>query len=127
MEEIAYDPNRNAQIALVLYTDGDRQYILQADGMVEGQKVIAGESAPLEIGNALPLRKIPIGTAIHNIEIRPGKGGQVVRGAGTSATIQGREGEHVTIKLPSGETTGCIRSASSTARNSTGSDSPSTS
>lgn len=103
VEEIAYDPNRNAHLALVLYSDGDRQYILAAEGLVTGQKVIAGESAPHTIGNALPLGKIPIGTAIHNIEIRPGKGGQIVRGAGTNAVIQGREESSVTIKLPSGE------------------------
>lgn len=103
VEEIQYDPNRNAQIALILYSDGDRQYILAPDTLTEGQKIIAGESAALTIGNALPLSKIPIGSAIHNIEITPGKGGQIVRGAGTSAVVQGREEGSVIVKLPSGE------------------------
>lgn len=103
VEEIQYDPNRNSLLALVLYTDGERQYILAPEGLVEGMKVVASQSAPLEVGNALPLGKIPIGMAVHNIEIRPGKGGQVVRGAGTSATIKGKEGDHIIVKLPSGE------------------------
>lgn len=103
VEAIEYDPNRNALVALILYGDGERGYILAPAGLSEGQRVIASESAPIEPGNALPLSKIPIGTPIHNIEIRPGKGGQMVKGAGTAATIQGKEGNFILVKLPSGE------------------------
>jgi len=103
VEEISYDPNRNADLALVIYTDGERRYILAPVGLKEGQKVIASESAPLEVGCALPLDKIPVGSQVHNIEIRPGKGGQMVRGAGAAAIIQGREEDYIMVKLPSSE------------------------
>ena len=103
VEEIEYDPNRNANIAQIFYEDGEKRYILAPDGLNIGDKVTASEDAPLRIGNALPLVKIPVGTSIHNIEIRPGKGGQIVRGAGSVASIHGKEGSYVLIKLPSGE------------------------
>jgi len=103
VEAIEYDPNRNAQVALILYENGERGYILAPAGLTIGQRVIASESAPTEPGNALSLSKIPIGTSIHNIEIRPGKGGQMVKGAGTAAVVQGREGGFILVKLPSGE------------------------
>lgn len=103
VEKIEYDPNRNAFIALILYEDGERRYILAPNGLVVDQKIIASESAPIEAGNALPLSKIAIGTQIHNIEIRPGKGGQMVRSAGSAASIQSKEEDWILIKLPSGE------------------------
>src|SRR3989344_2464755 len=92
--EIEYDPNRNAYIAMVTYVDGDKRYILAPLGLKVGARIMASADAPLEPGNALPLSKIPIGTLIHNIEIRVGYGGQIVRGAGTLASVQGREGEY---------------------------------
>lgn len=103
VEAIEYDPNRNAEIALLLYEDGERRYILAPLGLSLGQKLVASETAPIEPGNSLPLSKIPIGTTIHNIEIKPGKGGQMVRGAGVAAVIQGKEGGFMLVKLPSGE------------------------
>jgi large subunit ribosomal protein L2 len=103
VEEISYDPNRNCNIALVLYEDGERRYMLAPDGLTLGRKVISSQVAPLEVGNSLPLAKVPIGTAIHNVEIVPGKGGQVVKGAGSVATVQAKEGGYVLVKLPSGE------------------------
>lgn len=103
VEEIQYDPNRNANIALILYQDGERRYILAPLGLKLGQEVISSENAPLKPGNALPLSKIIIGTQIHNIEIRQGKGGQMVRGAGAAATVHGKEEDYVLVKLPSGE------------------------
>lgn len=103
VEAIEYDPNRNAQIALICYTDGERRYILAPMGLAVGQKIIAGSEAPLEPGNALPLSKIPIGTIIYNLEITPGKGGQVAKGAGSSAFIQGREEDYVLVRMPSTE------------------------
>lgn len=103
VEEIQYDPNRNANIALIVYEDGERRYILAPDKLTVGKKVIASEAAPLEVGNTLPLGKIPAGSEIHNIEITPGKGGQMVKGAGSVAVIQGKEEDHVLVKLPSGE------------------------
>ncbi len=103
VEEIEYDPNRNVEIARVLYEDGQRRYILAPNNLKVGAKVISSEAAPIEIGNALPLGKIPAGTQIHNIEIRPGKGGQLVKSAGSAAILQGKEGKYVLVKLPSGE------------------------
>ena len=103
VEAIEYDPNRNADIALIVYADGEKRYILSPLDLKVGARLMAGEEAPLESGNALPFGKLPIGTPIHNLEIRPGKGGQMVRGAGSAATVQGRENEFVLIKLPSGE------------------------
>jgi large subunit ribosomal protein L2 len=103
VQEVQYDPNRNANIALVLFEDGERKYIIAPNGLKEGQKVIASENAPHDIGNALPLVKIPAGMQVHNIEIKPGKGGQIVRGAGSFAVVQGKEEDYVLVKLPSGE------------------------
>ena len=100
---VEYDPNRNAELALILYEDGDRRYIICPDGLAVGAKVIASDVAPIELGNALPLRAIPVGTAIHNIEIAKGKGGQMVKGAGSAATVFGKEDAWVLVKLPSGE------------------------
>lgn len=103
VEQIEHDPNRNAKIALVVYTDGDRRYILSPLGLKEGDKVIASEMAPLEPGNSLPLSAIIPGTQIHNIEILPGKGGQMVKSAGAAAVIQSKEKDFALVKLPSGE------------------------
>ena len=102
VEAIEYDPNRTSDVALIVYEDGERRYILATEGMKVDQKVISSDAAPLEDGNALPLSKIPAGTQIHNIEITPGKGGQVVKSAGSSATLQGKEEDFILIKLPSG-------------------------
>ncbi len=103
VESIEYDPNRNAQIALLLYEDGERRYILSPVGLQVGHKILAGEAAPLEPGNALPLSRIPIGTEVHNLEIRPGKGAQIVKGAGCVAVVQGKEEHYVLVKMPSTE------------------------
>lgn len=100
---IEYDPNRNARIALLYYQDGEKRYILHPVGLQVGTTIIAGINAPIEIGNALPLERIPLGTEIHNVELTPGKGGQIVRAAGASAQLVAKEGEYVTLKLPSGE------------------------
>jgi len=100
---IEYDPNRNAEIALVIYPDGEKRYILAPEEVKVGSKVLASQKAPAKPGNALPLKEIPIGTPVHNLEIVPGKGGQIVRGAGTSALIQSKDGKMAKVKLPSGE------------------------
>ncbi|MFQ6616005.1 MAG: 50S ribosomal protein L2 [Fidelibacterota bacterium] len=101
---IQYDPNRSARLALLHYDDGEKRYIIAPDGLKVGDKVISGENAPLKTGNTLPLKKIPSGVTIHNIELVPGKGAQLVRSAGSGAQVMAREGDTVTIKLPSGET-----------------------
>src|SRR2546428_2628978 len=101
---IEYDPNRSARIALLSYADGEKRYILQPDGLKVGQKVVSGPEADILVGNALPLKNIPQGTTIHNIELRPGKGAQMVRSAGGSAQLVAKEGEYALVKLPSGET-----------------------
>lgn len=101
--EIEYDPNRNARIALLQYQDGEKRYILHPEGLKVGETVMAGPESPLEIGNALPLSNLPLGTEVHNVELTPGKGGQMVRSAGAKAQIQAKEGKMVTLKLPSGE------------------------
>jgi len=103
VESIEYDPNRNADVALIVYADGERRYILAPEGLKPGQKIMASEKAPIETGNALPLKAIPAGTSIHNIEIKPGKGGQMVKAAGTAAVVQGKEEDYVLVKLPSSE------------------------
>jgi large subunit ribosomal protein L2 len=103
VEAIEYDPNRNADLALVLYEDGERRYIISPEGLKLGDKIIASEVAPVEIGNALPLKAIPVGTPVHNIEIYKGKGGQMVKGAGSTAVVFGKEDAWVLVKLPSGE------------------------
>lgn len=100
---IEYDPNRNARIALVFYQDGEKRYILHPVGLKVGTSITAGPEAPIEIGNALPLGKIPLGTTVHNVELVAGKGGQIVRAAGAAAQVVAKEGDYVTIKLPSGE------------------------
>jgi len=101
---IEYDPNRSARIALLAYADGEKRYIVQPDGLKMGQKVLSGPEADILVGNALPLKNIPPGTTIHNIELRPGKGAQMVRSAGGSAQLVAKEGDYALIKLPSGET-----------------------
>jgi large subunit ribosomal protein L2 len=100
---IEYDPNRNARIALLYYQDGEKRYILAPNGVNVGMTVIAGPEAPIEPGNALPLSKIPLGEIIHNVELVAGKGGQIVRSAGTAAKIMAKDGDYVTIGLPSKE------------------------
>ncbi|MBD2410695.1 MAG: 50S ribosomal protein L2 [Desmonostoc geniculatum HA4340-LM1] len=100
---IEYDPNRNARIALLLYEDGEKRYILQPNGLKVGTTIIAGPESPFEDGNALPLSNIPLGTSVHNVELTPGKGGQIVRAAGATAQVVAKEGNYVTLKLPSGE------------------------
>lgn len=100
---LEYDPNRNCDVALVVYTDGEKRYILAPVGLREGMKVLSSESASVKVGNNLPLAKMPVGTTVHNIEIRAGKGGQMVRGAGSGAVIQGREEDYILVKLPSAE------------------------
>jgi len=101
---IEYDPNRSARIALLAYADGEKRYILQPLGLQVGQKVVSGPDADILAGNALPLRNIPPGTTVHNLELRPGKGAQMVRSAGGAAQLVAKEGDYALIKLPSGET-----------------------
>ena len=100
---IEYDPNRNARIALLHYTDGTKKYIIHPRSLTIGQYVSSGPNSAIEVGNALPMANIPLGTAVHNIEIKAGKGGQIVRAAGTYAQIVAKEGNFVTLKLPSSE------------------------
>ncbi|HEY9861678.1 MAG TPA: 50S ribosomal protein L2 [Candidatus Obscuribacterales bacterium] len=100
---IEYDPNRNARIALLQYRDGEKRYILHPLGLKVGTVVVAGPDSPIEVGNALPLSNVPLGTGVHNVELVPGKGGQIVRAAGASAQVVAKEGAFVTLKLPSGE------------------------
>ena len=100
---IEYDPNRSARLALLHYADGEKRYILWPEGLAVGTTVMSGEGADILPGNALPLKAIPLGTVIHNIELRHGKGGQMVRSAGGSAQLVAKEGEHAQVKLPSGE------------------------
>jgi large subunit ribosomal protein L2 len=103
VETIEYDPNRSAYIALVNYDDGEKRYILAPSGLKVGQRIVAGPDAEYNNGNALPLKNIPIGLNVHNIELKPGKGGQIVRSAGLSAQLVAVEGKFATLKLPSGE------------------------
>lgn len=100
---IEYAPNRKANVALVAFKNGDKRYILAPSGLKIGSTVVSSDAAPLEVGNTLPLEKIPAGTEIHNIELTPGKGGQIVKSAGGSAVVQGKEEGFVLVKLPSGE------------------------
>ena len=100
---IEYDPNRSANIALINYKDGEKRYIMAPKGLVVNAQVISGPTAPIETGNALPLENIPLGFAVHNVELNLGKGGQMVRSAGAGALVVAKEGEYVTLKLPSGE------------------------
>ena len=101
---IEYDPNRSSRIALIHYVDGEKRYIIQPVGLKVGQKVMSGPDADILIGNALPLKNIPSGTTVHNIELRPGKGAQMARSAGAQAQLVAKEGEYALLKLPSGET-----------------------
>src|SRR5260221_733839 len=101
---IEYDPNRSSRIPLLAYADGEKRYILQPDGLKVGQHVVSGPEADILVGNALPLKNIPPGTTVHNIELKPGKGAQMVRSAGGSAQLVAKEGDYALIKLPSGET-----------------------
>ena len=100
---IEYDPNRTANIALICYEDGEKAYILAPEGLTDGMKVMNGPEAEVRIGNCLPLSEIPVGTLVHNIELYPGKGGQMVRSAGNSAQLMAKEGKYATLRLPSGE------------------------
>ena len=100
---IEYDPNRTANIALICYADGEKAYILAPEGLKDGMKVMNGPEAEVRVGNCLPLSEIPVGTQIHNIELYPGKGGQLVRSAGNSAQLMAKEGKYATLRLPSGE------------------------
>ena len=103
VERLEYDPNRSANIALLLYKDGERRYVIAPKGINAGDEILSGASAPIKAGNTLPLSNIPIGTQIHCIEMKPGKGAQIARSAGTSAQLLAREGVYVTIRLRSGE------------------------
>ncbi|MEM9940214.1 MAG: 50S ribosomal protein L2 [Planctomycetota bacterium] len=103
VDSIQYDPNRSAYIALLHYVDGEKRYILQPDGLAEGMIVESGADAPPSLGNCLPLKNIPLGTVVHNIEMRPGQGGIMVRSAGTGATLMARESTWAQLSLPSGE------------------------
>ena len=100
---IEYDPNRTANIALICYADGEKSYILAPEGLTDGMTVMNGPKAEVRVGNCLPLSEIPVGTQIHNIELYPGKGGQLVRSAGNSAQLMAKEGKYATLRLPSGE------------------------
>jgi large subunit ribosomal protein L2 len=103
VKTIEYDPNRTANIALVFYADGEKRYILAPKGLKVGTTVLAGVTAPITVGNALPLKSIPLGITVHNVELTYGRGGQLVRSAGNGATIVAKEGDYVTLRLPSGE------------------------
>jgi len=100
---IEHDPVRGPNVALLHYADGEKRYILAPEGLKKGMTVVAGEKAELKVGNALPLSKIPLGMPIHNVELHPGRGGQIARGAGNSTVIMAKEGKYVNLKLPSGE------------------------
>ena len=103
VREIEYDPNRSARIALVEYADGEKRYILQPKGLSVGDTVVSGPGSDVRVGNALPLREVPLGTAVHNIELKIAKGGQIARSAGSSAQVMAKEGEYVTLRLRSTE------------------------
>ncbi len=100
---IEYDPNRTANIALICYADGEKAYIIAPEGLTDGMKLMSGPEAEIKTGNCLPLENIPVGTQVHNIELHPGKGGQLVRSAGNSAQLMAKEGKYATLRLPSGE------------------------
>ncbi|HUK13368.1 MAG TPA: 50S ribosomal protein L2 [Thermoanaerobaculaceae bacterium] len=100
---IEYDPNRSARIALLVYADGEKRYILAPDGLQAGATLVAADKAEIAAGNALPLKSIPLGAMVHNIELQPGHGGQMARSAGTAAQVMAKEGKYVTLRLPSGE------------------------
>src|SRR5216117_3302256 len=100
---IEYDPNSSARIALLAYADGEKRYILQPDGLKVGQKVVSGPEADILPGNSLPLKNIPLGTLLHNVELKPGKGGQIARSAGSAVQLVAKEGDYASVKMPSGE------------------------
>jgi large subunit ribosomal protein L2 len=100
---IEYDPNRSANIALIVYADGEKRYIIAPNKLVVGDVVVSGADADIKIGNALPVKNIPVGTIIHNVEMKPGKGGQMVRSAGNGAQLMAKEGDYASVRLPSGE------------------------
>ena len=104
VKSIEYDPNRSARIALLYYVDGSKAYIIAPNGLEVGSTVVSGENATPDLGNALPLSHIPVGTLIHNIELRPGQGAKIARSAGNFAQLTSREGDYAIVKLPSGET-----------------------
>ena len=103
VKTIEYDPNRSANIALVFYADGEKRYMIAPRGIKVGTTVISGPEAPIQVGNALPLKKVPLGLVVHNVELTLGRGGQLVRSAGLGATLVAKEGDYVTLRLPSGE------------------------
>lgn len=103
VEHIEYDPNRSARIALVRYADGEKRYVLHAKGMKQGDTIVSGPGSDVRTGNAMPLKEVPLGTNVHNIELKPGKGGQLCRSAGTSAAVVAKEGDYVTLRLMSTE------------------------
>ncbi len=103
VERIEYDPNRSALIALLLYADGERRYIIAPEGLEVGKQVVSGEDSPISVGNCLPLKNIPLGTVIHCVELKPGKGAQFLRSAGTSGQLVAKEGAYATLRLKSGE------------------------
>lgn len=117
VETVEYDPNRTARIALVNYTDGEKRYIIAPEGIKVGQTVVSGEGAAVEVGNALFLKDIPLGTVVHNIEMKPGQGGIIARGAGAYAQLNARDGKYAILKMPSGETrmilTSCLATVGS--------------
>lgn len=112
VERIEYDPNRTANLALLLYVDGERRYILAPNNLAVGDEVVSGINAPIKVGNALELRNIPVGTVLHNVELMPGKGGQLARSAGASVQLVSKDGEYAVIRLKSGE----MRKVQSTCR-----------
>ena len=114
VKTIEYDPNRSARIALLFYADGEKRYIIAPNGLEVGTQIMSGENATPEVGNALPLANLPIGTIIHNIELRPGQGAALVRSAGAFAQLTSREGNYAIIKLPSGETRKILASCKAT-------------
>ena len=103
VREIEYDPNRSARIALVEYADGEKRYILHPKGLNVGDTIVSGPGSDVRLANCLPLREMPLGTAVHNVELKPGKGGQLARSAGSSLTVMAKEGDYVTLRLPSTE------------------------
>lgn len=103
VQHIEYDPNRSARIALVEYADGEKRYILHPKGLAVGDTIVSGKGSDVRTGNAMPLREVPLGTAVHNVELKPGKGGQMARSAGTSVQVVAKEGEYVTLRMASTE------------------------
>ncbi|MGK2915876.1 MAG: 50S ribosomal protein L2 [Porticoccaceae bacterium] len=103
VERLEYDPNRTANIALVCYSDGERRYIIAPKGLKSGDQILSGQNAPIKIGNTLPLRNIPVGSVVHCVEMKPGKGAQLARSAGTAVQVVAREGQYATLRLRSGE------------------------